>query len=379
MRAGSAEPKISLCMCRNWRGSIELAVRPRWEDRMDLKSFYRGKTLLVTGGVGSIGSFLVRELLKYEPWSVRIFDNNESGLFDLGQDLQSEKIRLLVGDIRDKDRTLVAMEGVDAVFHAAALKHVPLCEFNPFDAVKTNVIGTQNVLDAAYAQGVQKVITVSTDKAVNPSNVMGATKLLAERLTISANSYRGRKKTVFSCVRFGNVLNSRGSVVPLFAKQIQNGGPITVTHPDMRRFFMDIPSAARLILKAGMLSQGSEIFILKMPAIRIMDLAEEMRVVLAPQYGFDPEDILIEVIGTRTGEKIDEELMLLDETTHAYENDDMYLALQKAASYRTDLAPLPAPPGFRPASADSYSSRDARLLAKEDITALLHHLEVAQR
>ncbi len=346
---------------------------------MDLKSFYRGKTLLVTGGVGSIGSFLVRELLKYEPWSVRIFDNNESGLFDLGQDLQSEKIRLLVGDIRDKDRTLVAMEGVDAVFHAAALKHVPLCEFNPFDAVKTNVIGTQNVLDAAYAQGVQKVITVSTDKAVNPSNVMGATKLLAERLTISANSYRGRKKTVFSCVRFGNVLNSRGSVVPLFAKQIQNGGPITVTHPDMRRFFMDIPSAARLILKAGMLSQGSEIFILKMPAIRIMDLAEEMRVVLAPQYGFDPEDILIEVIGTRTGEKIDEELMLLDETTHAYENDDMYLALQKAASYRTDLAPLPAPPGFRPASADSYSSRDARLLAKEDITALLHHLEVAQR
>lgn len=340
---------------------------------MDLAGFYRGKTILVTGGVGSIGSFLVRELMKFGPSSIRVLDNNETGLFDIEQALQSDKIRLLVGDIRDRERLTVAMEGVDIVFHAAALKHVPLCEFNPFDAVKTNVIGTQNVLDAAYNQGVKKVITISTDKAVNPSNVMGATKLLAERLTISANSYRGHKQSVFSCVRFGNVLNSRGSVVPLFLKQIRNGGPITITHPDMRRFFMDIPSAAQLILKAGMLSFGNEIFILKMPAARIMDLAEEMRTLLAPQYGFNAEEIPIEVVGMRNGEKIDEELLILDKTSCAYENDDMYLVLQKHLASSKQV-----PLGFHLATMDSFSSKDAPLLTRGDIAALLRELELLE-
>ena len=343
---------------------------------MDLKSYYHGKTVLVTGGVGSIGSYLVREILKYEPHSVRVFDNNESGLFDLEQELDPRKLRSFVGDIRDKDRLMMAMEDVDIVFHAAALKHVPLCEFNPFDAVKTNVVGTQNVLDAAFAQGVRKVITISTDKAVNPSTVMGATKLLAERLTISANSYRGHKKTVFSCVRFGNVLNSRGSVVPLFAKQIQNRGPITVTHPDMRRFFMDIPSATHLILTAGMLSCGNEIFILKMPALRIMELAEVMREKFAPHYGFEPEDIPITVVGVRCGEKIDEELMTLDETSCTFENDEMYLVLPKDIPY-VDYSPSDAvPPGFQPATVDSFSSENARLITKEEINSLLWDLDL---
>lgn len=346
---------------------------------MDIAEFYRGKTILVTGGAGSIGSFLVKELLKFEPNSIRVLDNNETGLFDIEQALKSDKIRLLVGDIRDKERLNVAMEGVDIVFHAAALKHVPLCEFNPFDAVKTNVIGTQNVLDAAYSQGVRKAITISTDKAVNPSNVMGATKLLAERLTISANSYRGHKLSVFSSVRFGNVLNSRGSVVPLFSKQIQNGGPITVTHPEMRRFFMDIPSAAQLIFKAGMLSLGNEIFILKMPAARIIDLAEEMRSLLAPAYGFDPEDISIEIVGTRIGEKIDEELLVLDETSNVYENDDMYLLLPKHLPYNVDYFNCAQVPlGFQPATMDSYSSKDARLLTREEISALLRGLGLVE-
>lgn len=343
---------------------------------MDLNSFYCGKTVLVTGGVGSIGSFLVREILKHDPKSVRVFDNNESGLFDLEQDLASKKIRSFVGDIRDKDRLTMAMDGVDIVFHAAALKHVPLCEFNPFDAVKTNVIGTQNVLDAAFTQGVQKVITISTDKAANPSNVMGATKLLAERLTISANNYRGHKKTTFSCVRFGNVLNSRGSVVPLFAKQIQKGGPITVTHPDMRRFFMDIPSASHLILTAGMLSCGNEIFILKMPALRIMDLAEVMRATFAPRYGFEPETIPISVVGVRCGEKIDEVLMTLDETTSVFENNEMYIVLPNTIPY-SDYSPLETvPPGFQPATVNSFSSENARLITKEEIISLLCGLEI---
>jgi FlaA1/EpsC-like NDP-sugar epimerase len=344
---------------------------------MDLKNYYHGKTVLVTGGVGSIGSFLVREILKYNPHSVRVFDNNETGLFDLEQDLETRKIRSFIGDIRDKDRLTMAMEGVDIVFHAAALKHVPLCEFNPFDAVKTNVIGTQNVIDASFAQGVQKVITISTDKAVNPSNVMGATKLLTERLAISANNYRGDiKKTMFSCIRFGNVLNSRGSVIPLFLKQIQKGGPITVTHLDMRRFFMDIPSATRLILTAGMLSCGNEIFILKMPAIRIIDLADVMREKYAPRYGFEPEDIPIEVVGARCGEKVDEMLMTLDETTCAYENDDMYIVLPKKIPY-VDYSPSEALwSGFQPAIVDSFSSKNAKLISKEEISSLLCDLDM---
>lgn len=342
---------------------------------MNITDFYRGKTILVTGGIGSIGSFLVKELLKLEPTSIRVLDNNETGLFDLEQDLKSEKMRFLVGDIRDKERLIVAMEGVDIVFHAAALKHVPLCEFNPYDAIKTNVIGTQNVLDAAYTQGVKKVITISTDKAVNPSNVMGATKLLAERLTISANSYRGHKRSIFSCVRFGNVLNSRGSVIPLFAKQIKDGGPITITHKEMTRFFMDIPSSAQLILKAGMLSLGNEIYILKMPVARIIDLATEMRSLLAPRYGFEPEKIAIEVIGMRMGEKIDEELLILDETSCAYENDEMYLVLPKQLPYSPDYLPANlVPAGFHPAKLESYSSKDSQILKKEEITALLQNL-----
>ena len=154
---------------------------------MDNKSFYKNKRILVTGGVGSIGRELVKKVLTYDPFIVRVFDNNETGLFDLENELNSNKIRPLIGDIRDKERLLMAFDDIDIVFHASALKHVPLCESNPFDAVKTNVIGTQNVLDAALSREVEKVINISTDKAVSPTNVMGATKLLAERLTISAN------------------------------------------------------------------------------------------------------------------------------------------------------------------------------------------------
>ena len=188
-----------------------------------MESFYKDKVVLVTGGTGSIGSEIVKKVLEHSPKAVRVLDNNETSLFELEQELNSNKIRTLIGDIRDNERLMRALEGVDIVFHAGALKHVPLCEYNPFDAVKTNVIGTQNVLNAALDQNVDKVIVISTDKAVNPINVMGATKLLAERLTISANNYTGDKNTVFSCVRFGNVLDSRGSVVPLFKNQLKKG------------------------------------------------------------------------------------------------------------------------------------------------------------
>lgn len=290
-----------------------------------MKSFYDDKVILVTGGSGSIGREIVKKLLNIDPKSVRIFDNNETALFDLEQELNSKKVRTFIGDVRDKDRLNRAFENVDVVFHAAALKHVPLCEYNPFDAVKTNVLGTQNVLDSALDNNVEKVIMVSTDKAVNPINVMGATKLLSERLTISANYYRGNKITKFSCVRFGNVLNSRGSVIPIFKKQIQEGGPVTITDTNMTRFIMHIPDAADLILKAGHIAQGKEIFILKMQAVNIMDLAEVMIENLAPNYGHLPEEIEIEIIGRRIGEKMYEELMTDNETYYAVDDGELYI------------------------------------------------------
>lgn len=294
-----------------------------------ISNFYKNKTVLVTGGSGSIGREIVKKLLEVEPESVRIFDNNETALFDLEQEVNSDKLRTFIGDVRDKDRLNRAFENVDIIFHAAALKHVPLCEYNPFDAVKTNVLGTQNVLDAALDQNVEKVIMVSTDKAVNPINVMGATKLLSERLTISANYYRGNKRTIFSCVRFGNVLNSRGSVVPTFKKQIKNGGPVTLTDPKMTRFIMHIPDAAGLILKAGHIAEGKEIFILKMYAVNIIDLAEVMIENLAKTYGYFPEEIEIEIIGKRLGEKLYEELMTDNETPYAIDNGELFILNSK--------------------------------------------------
>lgn len=290
-----------------------------------MTDFYKDKVVLVTGGTGSIGSEIVKKLLKLQPKIVRVLDNNETALFELEQDLNSEKIRTFIGDIRDKERLKRAFEHVDIVFHAGALKHVSLCEFNPFDAVKTNVIGTQNVLNAALDMNVKKVILISTDKAVNPINVMGATKLLAERLTISANHYVGDRDTVFSCVRFGNVLDSRGSVVPIFKKQIEKGGPLTITDPEMTRFVMSIPEAVQLILQAGEIAEGNEIFILKMPALNVTDLADVMIKLLAPQYGFSPDQINIEYIGKRLGEKMYEELMTADELNYVVDKGELFV------------------------------------------------------
>ncbi len=290
-----------------------------------LEDFYKGKKILVTGGSGSIGSEIVKKLLEYDVDTVRILDNNETALFELNNELNTPKIRVHMGDIRDPDRLKLAFKDVDIIFHAAAYKHVPLCEYNPFDAVKTNVLGTQNVIEAAVEANVEKVILISTDKAVNPINVMGATKLLAERLIISSNVYGGLGGTKFACVRFGNVLNSRGSVIPVFKKQIKQGGPITITDEQMTRFIMDIPEAAGLILQSGYKAEGGEIFILKMPAVKLTDLSEAMIEYYAPKYGYAKEDIGVEIIGKRVGEKIYEELMTPDEVLFAYDGGELYV------------------------------------------------------
>src|SRR4030042_3273823 len=224
-----------------------------------LKEAFKNKKILVTGGTGCIGSEIVKNLLKYSPAVVRVFSNDEDNTFRMKQELgDEEKIRFLMGDIRDKERLLLVMENIDIVYHAAALKHVPLCEYNPFEAIKTNVVGTQNVIDAALNSGVEKVISISTDKAVNPVNTMGATKLLSEKLIIDANYYKGVRKTVFSCVRFGNVLFSRGSVIPLFEEQIRQKKPITITDPEMTRFMMSLSDTIELVFKATLLAKGGE-------------------------------------------------------------------------------------------------------------------------
>lgn len=326
-----------------------------------MTDIFRGKNILVTGGTGSIGSAIVRKALQYEPEAVRVLSNDENGLFNLEQELEDyPNLRFLIGDVKDKERLRRAVESIDFVFHAAALKHVPLCEYNPFEAVKTNVLGTQNLIEVAIDEEVDKFIAISSDKAVNPVNVLGATKLLAERLTISANYYKGLRKTAFSCVRFGNVLDSRGSVAPLFREQIEKGGPVTITDPDMTRFVMSISKAVDLVFKAAEIAQGGEIFILKMPALRIGDLAEVMIEELAPQYGHVPESIELEIIGKRSGEKNHEELLTEDEAASACETEDMFIISQIIENQEQKTMPI-----------KRYTSDKATLLTREETRRML--------
>ena len=325
-----------------------------------LNEYYKGKKILVTGGSGSIGRKIVSELLNYDVDVVRVLDNNETALFDLEQDLDSPKIRVFVGDIKDFKRLQRAFKDVDIIFHAAAYKHVPLCEYNPMDAVETNVGGTQNIIDAAIFCNVEKVILISTDKAVNPVNVMGATKLLAERLMISSNAYSGADGTKFSCVRFGNVLNSRGSVIPVFKKQIKKGGPITITDEEMTRFIMHIHEAAKLILDAGRITEGGEIFILKMPAVKVTDLAEAMIEYYAPKYGYNKDDFDVKIIGRRIGEKLHEDLMTPNEIEYAEETDDLFIIRREVVENHPNII---------------YNSSEIELLSKDEILKILMELE----
>ena len=334
-----------------------------------LEETFRDKRTLVTGGTGSIGSELVRKLLEFDPRVIRIFSNDENALFNLKLDLQQySNLRFLVGDVRDKERLRRAAEDIEIVFHAAALKHVPSCEYNPFEAIKTNVIGTQNLLEVAIDENVEKVITISTDKAVSPVNVMGATKLLAERLTIAANYYKGFKRTVFSCVRFGNVLGSRGSVVQLFERQIRNGGPVTLTDPEMIRFVMSMDRAIELVLKAAEMAKGEEIFIFKMPALYIRNLADVMIQKLAPKCGYEPKDIEVKIIGKRKGEKLYEELMTEDEAMNAYETEDMLVVLPEKPI-------IPAQrEGLKRIAFNRYTAKDTSELTKKEIEELLESI-----
>lgn len=280
----------------------------------EISGYIKDKTIMVTGGGGSIGSELCRQIASFKPAEILIFDINENNIYDLEYDLKTLypniKYTSLIGSVRDKHRLEYIFDTYepDVVFHAAAHKHVPLMQLNAIEAIKNNVFGTLNVAELADKYNVKRFISISTDKAVNPTNIMGASKRIAE---IIIQIISMRSKTVFSAVRFGNVLGSRGSVVPLFQKQIQEGGPVTVTHPEVIRYFMTIPEAVQLVIQAGALAKGGEIFVLDMgEPVKIADLARDM----IRLSGLEPDvDIKIEYIGLRPGEKLYEELLLSEE------------------------------------------------------------------
>lgn len=288
-------------------------------------SLYTNQKILITGGTGTIGQHLVKELLKQNPEVIRIFSRDEHKQFELQQQLSDHSnIRYLIGDVRDEKRLIRAMEDIDYVFHLAAMKHVPACEYNPFEAVKTNVIGTQNVIQSAVTNGVKRVLFTSTDKAIAPTNTYGATKLTAERLISAAEYQKGPKHTIFSSVRFGNVMGSRGSVIPLFKEQILTKKCITVTDPNMLRYMMTPTQAIELILKANELAYGGEVFVLKMPIIKLQDLADVMIEEMKKKFDLvDP--IEVKTIGLRPGEKRFEELMTEDEYFISTETEHMYI------------------------------------------------------
>jgi len=272
------------------------------------------KTILVTGGVGSFGQEFAKIILKEcNPKSVRIYDNRELAQVEMEREVKDPRLRFFIGDIRDVNRLHRALNGVDIVVHAAALKHVPICEYNPIEAIKTNIDGTVNVIDAAINNGVQKVILISTDKAVQPVNLYGATKMVAEKLFVQGNSYSGDRKTMFSVARYGNVIGSSGSVVPLFQKQ-KDMGEITITDETMTRFWITLDQGVRFVVKCIENMKGGEIFIPKIPSTKITDLAEA----IAP-------GVKRKIIGIRPGEKIHEVLLTAEESRNATEFDEYFI------------------------------------------------------
>lgn len=284
---------------------------------------WKNQVVLVTGGTGSFGKKFTKILLEEkQPKKIIIFSRDELKQHEMQVGgYNQENLRYFIGDIRDRERLVRAMHGVDIVVHAAALKQVPACEYNPMEAIKTNIMGTANVVEAALDAGVKKVLMVSTDKAVSPANLYGATKLAGEKLTIQSNAYAGGSATRFSCVRYGNVVGSRGSIVPLFLKQ-RAGGRITVTDERMTRFWLSLEQGVRFVIDCIEQMEGGEVFVPKIPSTKVTDLAHA----IAPQAQID-------TIGIRPGEKLHEMLISEDEARHTVELDKMFVVQPAEATW----------------------------------------------
>jgi len=330
--------------------------------------FYKNKRILITGACGSVGSFLVKDLMDRGA-TVCAFDNYEDGLFHLSKSVPTRlenKFRAFFGDIRDKERLIHACEKVDIIFHCAAAKHVGLSEYNPFEAVKTNVLGCQNVIEAAIEKCVQKVLFTSSDKAVNPTGTMGATKLIGEKLFVSANNYIGERRTSFACVRFGNVLNTNGSVLTIFEKQLENENQLTVTDSRMTRFFISLEDAASLCMMSVEKMLGGEIFILDMGCCDIPTLARA--------YVGD-EDYQYNEIGGFPGEKLYEELFTETEARRTVALGKFYVVLPENL---VDDKVFKMYKKYGKKFLENPLRSDDNLMAFEQVKAMLHNLNYSR-
>lgn len=302
--------------------------------------YWKDKVILVTGGTGSFGKKFIELILKeYQPAKVIVYSRDELKQHEMrAGGFDHPDLRYFIGDIRDRDRLKRALNGVHYVVHAAALKQVPACEYNPMEAIKTNILGSSNVIDAALDAGVERVIALSTDKAVNPVNLYGATKLAAEKLFVQSNFYAAGTSTRFACVRYGNVVGSRGSVVPVFLKQRQTG-TVTITDDRMTRFWISLEQGARFVIRCLEQMQGGEVFVPKIPSMRVIDLATT----IAP-------DAKVNIVGIRPGEKLHEVLISEDEARTTVELDDMFVVQPAEANWfghAWERQGKPLPDGFR--------------------------------
>jgi len=330
-----------------------------------MASSLKGKTILITGGTGSFGKACAKRLLeKHAPSSVRIFSRDELKQWEMRRELGNDpRLRFLIGDVRDEQRVRRAAEGVDVIIHAAAMKQVPACEYNPIEAIRTNVDGAINVINAALDNNITRVIALSTDKAASPANLYGATKLCSDRLFIQSNEYRGgSRKTMFSVVRYGNVMGSRGSVIPLFRRQKEKG-ELTITHENMTRFWITLPQAVDLVLSSLDIMRGGELFVPKIPTMKVIDLAKT----IAP-------NATCRVIGIRPGEKIHECLITAEEGRLTYELPDRYIVLSTSLSNNPDMKKLRGAKKLK-GNLEYHSSINRDVLTRKEMAKLLDQLD----
>ena len=348
-------------MSREFHSLLDL-----WYGGQMARGYFDGKTVLITGGTGSFGRACVTTLLeKHDVKAIRIFSRDELKQWEMRREFgDHRKLRFFIGDVRDFQRVKRATEGVDIIIHAAALKQVPACEYNPMEAIKTNVDGAMNVINAALDNNIPRVIALSTDKAASPVNLYGATKLCSDRLFIQSNAYRGKeRKTMFSVVRYGNVMGSRGSVIPLFKKQMEKG-ELTITDDRMTRFWITLPQAVDFVLTSLEVMQGGEMFVPKIPTMSILDLAKT----IAP-------DATCRIVGIRPGEKLHECLITNEEGRIAYEMKDRFIVLSPSlVDVKNDMTKYKGAKKLKEGF-EYHSHTNEHFLTKEQMKKLLAEIE----
>ena len=327
---------------------------------------FKDKTLLITGGTGSFGTTVLKRFLATPVREIRIFSRDEKKQEDMRIALNNKKIKFYLGDVRSRDSVAQAMKGVDYVFHAAALKQVPSCEFYPMEAVQTNVLGTENVLIAASSAGVKRVVVLSTDKAVYPINAMGISKAMAEKIMVAKARFQQEGETIFCATRYGNVMASRGSVIPLFVDQIKSGNPLTITDPNMTRFLMSLEDSLDLVLYAYEHGRQGDIFVQKAPAATVADLAQALKELLNSKSD-------IRVIGTRHGEKLYESLISREEMAHAQDMGAYYRI--PADNRDLNYASYFSEGEEQISRLDDYTSHNTQRLTVDQIKAVLMKLD----